>query len=166
MSNFIKNLVTPVLKAWCPQITTVRFRYFADKKRLVRRYGYNDPIEQRGLLAHTGGDKPVIQMPIYRPTNPWTEKKALFGQNDYIDILSNNKLKLTDVMYNTPKWLKGVKGGPKKPTEYRVLLRKRKMLKDGIYPIARPTKWKQMNYRIFLLYKVLNRKTKTCLSRD
>lgn len=152
----LKNFAT-TLKAWVPQVTTVRFRYHADKKRLVRRYGYEEKIDMSGLLAHTDDNRVVKEMPIYRPTNPWTQKKALFGQNDYIDILGSEELKVTDVMYSVPRWLRGMKGNLK---EVSILIKKRKALQHGILPISNPTKWKDMNKRILYLWKFMNRKTK------
>ncbi len=65
LQNVIGNAVKSV---WSPQLTTVRFRYHADKVAkgpLLRRYGYRDPIKFEGVLPHRTDGRP-LPMPTYR----------------------------------------------------------------------------------------------------
>ncbi len=48
-------------------------------------------------------------MPKSAFKNNWSEKRATFGQNDYIDILGNGNVKPVDLIRG-PKWLIGFKG--------------------------------------------------------
>lgn len=71
------------------QYTAVRFRYHSEKLEkgpIIKRYGYKEQILQSGTLPRSK-DARELPIPIYAPKQAWTVKRALFGQNDYIDIL-------------------------------------------------------------------------------
>ena len=87
MLGILRNHVISVFN---PLKLSIRTRYHADKianGRLVRRYGYKEKIKTEGLMPRHKDFGRVVEIPIYRPKNVWQEKRALFGQNDYIDIL-------------------------------------------------------------------------------
>lgn len=91
MSNIsnLGALCRALVTRWKPQIEVKRFRYASESKPYIWRYGFKDDFFPRGLLARPKDTHRVIQMPIYRPKDRWNTKRALFGQNDYIDILGN-----------------------------------------------------------------------------
>lgn len=62
-TNFVSTLRQFVVKT--PQIQPVRYRYYAEKPTYIRRYGYKDWVERRGLLAHYG-DESIGSMPVYK----------------------------------------------------------------------------------------------------
>lgn len=65
-------------------------RWHKDKvaNRDLYRHGYKDSTKQSGALPRISEDSPRIhQIKVFRPSNPFAPKEALFGQNDYIDIL-------------------------------------------------------------------------------
>ncbi|XP_042210328.1 39S ribosomal protein L51, mitochondrial-like [Homarus americanus] len=156
VSQSLLNRGTWSTPAWTPLVTTVRHRYYADKLEkgpLKRHYGYKEKLHTKGMLPHmVHGQR--LPVPLFRPKNNWSERKALFGQNDYIDILGNGTLHPTDVAYSVPPWLRGFKGN-----EYQMLLRKRKLFQSEMAS-SRPTKYREMNKRIKWLYRFLNQKTR------
>ena len=72
--------------------STQNNRWHKDKveNRQLYRYGYIDRVKQSGALPRISEDSERIRhMKVFRPANPFAPKEALFGQNDYIDILGN-----------------------------------------------------------------------------
>lgn len=62
-SGFVSTLRQFVVKT--PQIQPVRYRYFAEKKPYIRRYGYEDKLARSGLIPHIG-DRPIKEFPQYK----------------------------------------------------------------------------------------------------
>lgn len=70
------------VRLWSPQLTTLRFRYHAEKiarGRLLRRFGYENPVLQSGMLPRIKDAEP-LPMPKYRPKDAWSEKRALLDK--------------------------------------------------------------------------------------
>jgi len=129
----------------------VRHRYYDPKiKDIPRRYGYNDKLAPRGLLARSAEDKTGMPVQEYLPSDTWSERKALFGQNDYIDILGDQKIHPVSIAYNVPGWLRGFKG-----SEFQMLIRKRNFFGYKIQG-ANPDAYNKLRIRIKFLYRRMN----------
>ncbi|XP_002407212.3 39S ribosomal protein L51, mitochondrial [Ixodes scapularis] len=128
---------------------------FWERRSYLRRYGYENPLMEPGLLPRLPKLKRKLKsQPVYAPKDAWCERRALFGQNDYIDILGSGALKPIHIMQNVPQWLRGFQGN-----EYQMLLRRRRVNQE--WKETRPTRYRNMAKRIRYLYKVLNHKTKS-----
>merc|ERR1711963_519810 len=94
--------------------------------------------------------KKIDEMPIFSPENPYAPKRALFGQNDYIDILGDNPdaLKPHEVHYHMPKHLRGVSGYE---NDYQQALKLKEHVENTAIPEIRPkeyeTLWKRVDRR-------------------
>ncbi|KAL7638356.1 UNVERIFIED_CONTAM: hypothetical protein RMT77_010926 [Armadillidium vulgare] len=145
-------------QVWTPIITTVRYRYHKDKiaQGPLHRLGYKDKILTEGLLPrHKDFEKiKVYFQKDFVPNPEWTPKQALFGRNDYIDILGDGRLKPEEVCYNVPKWLQGFQGN-----EFQMLLRRR-AAQGNVMREYWPSRYFEMERRIKYLYKHLNTKKK------
>lgn len=114
------------------------------KETLIFRYGYNDKVKQSGSLPRISeNDKRFDNRDVYAPENPWAQKRALFGQNDYIDILGEDPdmFRPSEVNYEQPEWLREVS---KNAVPYQRLLMKKKLLEETDYPETNPKSWEQL----------------------
>lgn len=127
---------------------------FYDRRRFIRRFGYRPHYHSKGLLPRIPNEHfPINRIPIEKKPDPWRKESAMFGQNDYIDILGdgNGKIHPTDTMSSIPNWLRKFRGN-----EMQMLIRRRKAKQHWQW--FRPQKWIDLNKRIDFLYKRLNYK--------
>ncbi|XP_049270788.1 39S ribosomal protein L51, mitochondrial isoform X1 [Rhipicephalus sanguineus] len=128
---------------------------FWERRKYIRRYGYESPLLPPGYLPRLPKEKEKLRtQPVYTPKDAWCERRALFGQNDYIDILGNGNLKPVHIMRGVPGWLQGFQGN-----EFQMLLRKRQVVNH--WRQTRPTDFHKLQKRIRWLYKVLNHRTRS-----
>ncbi|XP_076451688.1 uncharacterized protein LOC143287526 [Babylonia areolata] len=116
-----------------------------------RRYGYEPRFFTGGLLPRGDDLQSVSSLPKYKVIDKWDRKRALFGQNDYIDILGDRSVKPVDLI-NGPDWLIGFKGN-----ELQRLVRRLNFHGEKL-KLLYPHKYHNIQKRIFFLYKKYNRK--------
>ncbi|CAH1775529.1 unnamed protein product [Owenia fusiformis] len=112
-----------------------------------RRYGYKVKVHTGGLLPRD--DAKLHTMPTYIPKDAWDPKRALFGQNDYIDILGDGTLHPRDLVKG-PIWLRGFRGN-----EMQRLIRRVKMNRKKLHDTF-PKKLHDIQKRIKFLHKRYN----------
>ncbi|XP_014787884.1 39S ribosomal protein L51, mitochondrial [Octopus bimaculoides] len=114
-----------------------------------KRYGYEAKYFTGGLLPRLDSAKPLQSLKAYEVPENWVKKKALFGQNDYIDILGDGKVTPKELIRGPP-WLKGFKGN-----EMQRLIRHIRF--EGHHlRFYYPTKHHNIKKRIKYLYKFYN----------
>ncbi|KAL5963001.1 39S ribosomal protein L51 mitochondrial [Taenia solium] len=64
---------------------------------------YNPRLYAGGVLPRIEWDDEPVRLPDYEPRDMWAPHRASFGQNDYIDILGDGRLKPED-FYTGPSW--------------------------------------------------------------
>lgn len=115
-----------------------------------RSYGYHENMFKGGLLPRD--DKPFRSMTKYKPKDRWDEKHALFGQNDYIDILGDGDIHPADLQKG-PSWLIGQKDR----SELHRLLRRLRFDGEKLRETF-PSKHHDMNKRVRYLYRRYNKR--------
>ena len=92
--NILKKSVVGWQSSMSFHTSLSKRRWHKDKvqNRDLYRHGYIDRVKQSGALPRISEESPRIkEIKVFRPSNPFAPKEALFGQNDYIDILGKKK---------------------------------------------------------------------------
>ena len=128
----------------------------------MKRVGFVDKVKQEGPLPRLKDDsKAIVQRGQYRVTNNWAEHRALHGQNDYIDILGeqrrkhllsvqyfifcfegNDEIHPKNIMYHVPKYLRGIH---KKDKYFQMMIKRRDFYAKTPFPKQYPSKWQGWN---------------------
>jgi len=114
------------------------------KESRIFRWGYEDKVKQSGALPRISNDEERWDVrDVYAPENPWALKRAIFGQNDYIDILGEDQdmFRPSELNYEQPEWLREV---PSASKPYQRLLMKKKLLQETDYPETHPKTWQEL----------------------
>ncbi|KAH9401022.1 39S ribosomal protein L51, mitochondrial [Tyrophagus putrescentiae] len=136
-----------------PSSTLVTAVRFYERRRFIRRFGYRPHYHNQGILPRIRGEElPLHSIPNEKKSDPWRANAVLFGENDYIDILGDDRIHPTQTMASIPAWLRKFRGN-----EMQMLIRKRQA--KAHWRWSRPQKWTHLNKRIDFLYKRLNYKT-------
>lgn len=120
------------------------------------KHGYKYKYYKGGLLPRPKGEyenMPVKGLPAYKAhdKDQWTPKKALFGQNDYIDILGDGTIHPAQLCTG-PAWVRAYKGN-----ELQRLIRRLNI--EGKYLREyQPSLYHSIRKQIYFLYKRLNQK--------
>ncbi|VDO51408.1 unnamed protein product [Schistosoma margrebowiei] len=69
---------------------------------------YNPRMYDGGLLPRLNFTDRQVVLPEHKPRDFWSPHRAHFGQNDYIDILGDGKIKPRD-FYTGPPWVLGAR---------------------------------------------------------
>lgn len=124
------------------------------RKPYARRWGYTPKIYRGGPLPRIDDGERISRMPTYKPKDSWTTEKALFGQNDYIDILGDGSIGPPHLVQVGPSWVRGI---PRHWGEYEHIIRKKKMIGSFLKRYY-PSKYRDLNKRLKYLYNRWNKK--------
>merc|ERR1719320_717332 len=132
---------------------TCRWHKDVKERRQMTHYGYEDKVKRSGALPRISEDEERWEYGnVYAPPNPWAQKRALFGQNDYIDILGDDPdaFRPSEVNYEQPEWMREV---TVKNTAYQSLLLKKRLLEETDYPETHPKTWEELDKMVDRQYK-------------
>lgn len=119
-----------------------------------KKYGYTTKYFTGGLIPRVKTNRQIKSLPTYKPNNSWSKEKALFGQNDYIDILDDGNIHPKDLIRGPP-WLIGFRGN-----ELQRLSRRMRYEGEKLHYLY-PTKFHKIQKRIRWLYRFYNQDRKS-----
>ncbi|CDW53964.1 39S ribosomal protein L51 [Trichuris trichiura] len=123
----------------------------------VTDYGYYWNYHNLGeLLPRKKDDMRPVEKPAYQLKDQWCQEKALFGQNDYIDLLGNGTIHPAQLLYHVPPWLRGFPG-QHRANELIKLIHYRNLYQEKMKRNT-PKRWHELCKRIKYLLKYHNYK--------
>lgn len=148
-----KSIVRIAIRNFSPKSFPMMEGKFRGEKPI--RIGYEAHHHERGMLPRLSiKEKRLPTMPITATEDPWSNRLATMGKNDFIRILGDQEVQQHDLLTHIPDWLRGYKAN----REYSVLMRKRKEFDYWRY--TKPLKWLHLEQRIKFLYRRINNKYK------
>lgn len=134
-----------------------RVMFYED--RYVTDVGYRAEYYKGGPKPRFNDDEKKHMekyMTLNAPFDEWDPKAAVFGQNDYIDILGDGNLSIRELNVDAPAYLRGweFKGDKWEEKQFHHIMRRLHFEEDYLLNL-RPTKWWQMR-------KELTRHARTC----
>lgn len=144
IARYEKDPKTRPLKSGVPfghRVLNYEHRYVSD-------VGYRAEYYKGGPKPRFNDDEKEYMkkyMTMNAPFDEWTEEKALFGQNDYIDILGDGNLSIRELNVDAPAYLRGwgVKGDTFEETQFHHVMRRLHFEEDYLLNL-RPTRWWQL----------------------
>lgn len=149
----IKPIITVSIRHFSPRVQPQDTGVYRGQR--LRRWGYEAHHHTKGLLPRLKiPEKRLACMPITQKEDRWSLRRARMGENDFVRVLGDDRIRQHELLTHIPEWLRGYKAD----REYSVLMLKRKEFDYWRY--SKPTKWQYMNQRINFLYRRLNNKYK------
>lgn len=150
--NVARPIFTISVRCFSPKSYPMDDRTYRGNRPI--RWGYEPHHHTSGLLPRLSiKERRLPSLPYTTKEDPWSQRQALEGKNDFIKILSDEDIEQHELLTNIPDWLRGYKNCNR---EYTVLMRKRKEFSHWRY--SKPTKWLHIEQRIKFLYRRINNK--------
>jgi len=125
------------------------------RQKRVHNFGYkwNMYVPGQPLPRLKDSMNPVRGREFKIP-DKWSKEAALFGQNDYIDLLGDGQVHPAQLLYHVPRWLRGFPG-QHKANELIKLIHYRNLYYERLRKHA-PKKWHELVKRINWLLSYCN----------